>query len=67
MPRSVRLTRRSYFVDPRAVRRAKKVLRVASDAEAIRQSLERVAETEAFWRFMRKSHGALKSSSIQRD
>jgi len=54
-------------VDPRAVRRAKKVLRVASDAEAIRQSLERVAETEAFWRFMRKSHGALKSSSIQRD
>jgi hypothetical protein len=43
------------------------VLRVASDAEAIRQSLERVAEMEAFWRFMRKSHGTLKSSSIQRD
>lgn len=29
MPRSVRLTRRSSFVDRRAVRRAKKALRVA--------------------------------------
>ena len=60
MPRSGRLIRKSYFVDPRAVQRARKALRVTSEAEAVRQSVEHVAEMEAFWRFMAKSRGTLK-------
>ena len=47
------LRRRSFFVDDRAVRKAKKVLCVATDSEAIRQAVERVAEMEEFWKFMR--------------
>lgn len=66
MPRSGTLVRKSYFVDPRAVRRARKALGTASEAEAVRRSLERVAEMEAFWRFMTKSRGALKTGSIER-
>ena len=66
MPRSVRLTRKSYFVDPRALRRARKALGVTSEAEAVRRSVERVAEMETFWRFMTKSRGALKAGGIER-
>lgn len=66
MPRSGTLVRKSYFVDPRAVRRARKALGAASEAEAVRRSLERIAEMDAFWRFMTKSRGALKSGSTER-
>ena len=66
MPQSVPLTRRSYFVNPRAIRRARKALGVASDAEAVRRSVDQVAEMEAFWRFMRKNRGALKAGIIER-
>jgi hypothetical protein len=59
------LTRKSFFVDPAALRRAKRALRVRTDAEAIRLSLERVAEMEEFWKFMSKSRGTLKRGSIQ--
>ena len=46
------------------LRRAKRVLRVRTDAEAIRLSLERVAEMEKFWQFMTKSRGGLKRDSF---
>jgi hypothetical protein len=61
-----RLKRTSFFVDPRALRRARKALGVASDAEAVRMSVERIAEMEAFWRFMSRTRRRLKSGSFAR-
>jgi hypothetical protein len=59
------LHRKSFFVDARALKRAKRLLRVSSDAEAIRVSLERVAEMERFARFMDASRGKLPPGSIE--
>jgi hypothetical protein len=59
------LKRTSFFVDVRALRRARRVLGATSDAEAVRMSVERVGEMERFWRFMRKSRRALKPGSIE--
>jgi len=60
-----RLTRKSFFVDERALRRAKKLLGVATDAEVIRVSVDRIAEMEKFWRFMRRSRGSLRPGSFR--
>ena len=65
MPRPATLTRKSFFIDTGTLRRARRVLRVQTDAEAVRMSLERVAEMDAFWRFMTKSRRALSPGSIQ--
>jgi len=58
------LTRKSFYVDTRALQRAKRFLRVRTDAEAIRLSLERVAEMEKFWEFMTKTRAAAKGGSF---
>ncbi|MBI4472392.1 MAG: hypothetical protein HY646_06965 [Acidobacteria bacterium] len=65
MAKEATLTRKSFYIDPDTLRRAKRVLRVRTDAEAIRLALERVAEMEKFWQFMSKSHGTLKRGSIE--
>ena len=49
------LKRKAFFVDEGALRRARKALGVATDAEAVRLSVERVAEMERFWRFMQRT------------
>lgn len=59
------LKRKAFFVDEKAVRRARKALGAATDAEAIRTSLERVAEMEDFWRFMKRTRHSLKPGSIE--
>jgi hypothetical protein len=59
------LTRRSFYINPTTLRRAKRALKARTDAEAIRLSLERVAEMEALWEFMTKSRGALKRGTFQ--
>ena len=59
------LKRKAFFVDEKAVRRARKALGAATDAEAIRASLERVAEIEDFWRFMKRSRRRLTPGSIE--
>ena len=59
------LKRRAFFVDDDTVRRARKALGVATDAEAIRASLERIAEMEAFWRFMKRTRQSLRPGSIE--
>jgi hypothetical protein len=64
MPREAALKRKSFFVDERALRRAKRVLGVATDAEAVRLSVERIAEMEAFWQFMKNSWRTLKPGSL---
>ena len=59
------LKRTSFFVDVTALRRARKALGVATDAEAVRIAVERVGEMERFWRFMRRTRGALKRGSMR--
>jgi hypothetical protein len=65
MPRTATLKRKSFFVDERALRRAKKALGVVTDAEVVRVAVERIAEMEEFWEFMKKSRRTLKPGSIQ--
>lgn len=64
MPKPAALLRKSFFVDAEALRRAKRVLRVRTDAEAVRVSLERVTEMDRFWRFMARSRATLRRGSF---
>ena len=66
MAARAKLKRKSYFVDERALRRAKKALGVKTDAEVIRLSVECVAEMEEYWEFMKKTHRSLRSGSVER-
>jgi hypothetical protein len=66
MAGAANLKRKSFFVDERALRRAKRVLGVATDADAVRLSLERIAEMERFWRFMDASRKAVAPGSFGR-
>ena len=66
MAAKAKLKRKSYFVDERAIARAQKALGAKTSAEAIRLSVERVAEMEAFWHFMNKSRRGLKPGSVQK-
>ena len=61
-----RYTRRSFFVDDRAIRRARRVLKADTDAEAVRLAVERVLQMETFWQFMAKSRGRLSPGSVDR-
>jgi hypothetical protein len=63
--RAARLKRKSFFVDETSLRRAKKALGVTTDAEVVRLSVERVAEMEEFWQFMRKSGATLRPGSFR--
>ena len=65
MPRQAALKRKSFFVDEQALRRAKKALGVATDAEVVRLSVERMAEMEAFWQFLKNSRRTLKPGSLR--
>ncbi len=65
MPPAPVLKRRAFFVDERAVRAARKAFGASSDAEAIRMSVERIAEMEQFWRFMRETRGSLTPGSFE--
>ena len=60
------LTRKSFFVNPRTVRRVQKVLGVGTAAEAVRVALERVDEMETFWRFMTRTRAKLTPGSFER-
>jgi hypothetical protein len=60
-----KLKRKSFFVDDSILRQAKKALGVKTDAEAIRMSVERIAEMEEFWKFMQKSRHTLKPGSLE--
>ena len=61
---AVRYARRSFFVDEGAIRRARRILGVPTNAEAVRLAVERVVEMEAFWRFMTRSRASLEPESI---
>ncbi len=65
MSRQRTLTRKSFFVDERALRRARKALGVATEAEVVRVSVERIAEMDKFWRFMKRTRDTLKPGSLK--
>jgi Arc/MetJ family transcription regulator len=64
MSKRAQLKRKSFFIDEATLKEAKRALQVKSDAEAVRLSLEQVAEMGRFWRFMDKSKGKLKPGSF---
>lgn len=57
--RKKKLTRKSFYVDERLLRRAKKVLGLRSEGEVVRVSMERALAMEEFWQFMRETRGVL--------
>ena len=65
MPRAGVLKRKAFFIDEAALRRARKALGAATDAEVIRLSIDRIAEMEEFWRFMRRSRRVLAPGSFR--
>ncbi len=62
----LKLKRKSFFVDERALARAKKALGVKTHAEVVRLSVERVAEMEEFWQFMKKTRRSLRPGSLEK-
>jgi hypothetical protein len=65
MARATALTRKSFFVDERTLRRAKRALGVATDAGVVRASVERIVEMEAFWQFMKRTRRTLEPGSLR--
>ena len=63
--RPVRYTRKSFFVDARAIDRARKLLGAGTRAETVRLAVERVVEMETFWRFMAATRGRLEPGSVE--
>ena len=66
MAARAKLKRKSYFIDERALKLAKKALGVKTDAEVIRLSVERVAEMEEFWEFMKKPRRSLMPGNVEK-
>ena len=60
-----KLKRKSFFIDEGKLQQAKKALGAKTDAEVVRLSVERVAEMEEFWEFMKKSRQTLKPGSLE--
>jgi hypothetical protein len=63
--RPARYTRKSFFVDAKAIDQARKALGAGTNAEAVRLAVARVVEMEKFWRFMAGTRGGLKPGSIE--
>lgn len=64
MAKPTGLKRKSFFVDEKKLGRARKALGVDTDAEAVRLSIEWVAEMEEFWKFMSRTRRKLKPGSV---
>lgn len=67
MADAIRKIRKAFYVDPRLIKRAKRLLGLRTEAEVVRLSIERMVEMEEFWQFMNKTKGTLKPGSFQRD
>ena len=67
MTRPAPKIRRAFYVEPRMLARAKRLLGVKTDAEVVRTSIERVVEMEAFWRFIDRTRGSVKPHSFARE
>lgn len=60
------LKRKSFFIDERDLRAARRVLGVETDAEAVRISLREIAHMRELWRFMERTRGSMKPGSFER-
>jgi hypothetical protein len=65
MPVKRKLKRKAFYVDERKLRRAKKILGLSSEAEVVREALERTLEMEEFWRFMNETQNSLEPGSME--
>jgi hypothetical protein len=63
--RATRYTRKSFFVDAKAIDRARRALGAGTNAEAVRLALDRVVEMEEFWRFMVRTRASVKPRSFE--
>jgi hypothetical protein len=62
---STSLKRRSYFVDHKAIERAKRILGAPSDADVVRIAIDRVIEMDRFREFIEKTKGSLPRGSFR--
>ena len=65
-PARARLKPQSFLVAESALHRAKKAWGASTDARVVRVSVERIAEMEAFWNFLKQSRRFLKPGSLRR-
>jgi hypothetical protein len=65
-PMRRKLKRQAFFVDEDSLARAQKALGARTKAEAVRLSVERIAEMERFWRFMKQTAGTARPGSFRR-
>lgn len=61
------LVRRSFFVDPRMIRKLRRALGVRSDAEAVRLVARWYVESESVKRYLRRTAGTLSSKDFDHD
>lgn len=61
----MKLKRKSFYVDERMLRRAKKALRLTSEAEVVRVAVERTVEMEELWSFMKRTKAVLEPGSLE--
>ena len=64
MAKGNNLKRKAFFVDERKLRRAKKLLGLASEGEVVRVAVERAVEMEEFWELMEKTRGVVEPGSF---
>jgi hypothetical protein len=65
MSKKVRLKRKAFYVDERKLRRAKKVLGLATEAEVVREAVDRALEMEEFWLFMNETRASVELGSFE--
>jgi hypothetical protein len=65
MTRKNNLKRKAFFVDERKLRRAKKLLGLASEGEVVRVAAERAVDMEEFWELMEKTRGVVELGSFE--
>jgi Arc/MetJ family transcription regulator len=61
-----KLKRKSFFIDERELREARRALGVTTDAEAVRAALREVARMKTLARFMERSRGSVPPGSFSR-
>jgi hypothetical protein len=64
MGKGTRKIRKTFYVEPRMIKRAKRLLGLRTEAEVVQRSVECIVEMEEFWQFMDKTRGAAKGGSF---
>ena len=59
------LERKAFFVDPKTLKTARRILRARSDGETVRLALARVKEIEESWKPLLKLAGAARGQSFE--